>query len=143
MSRYLFIVLFSILSIGTNAQTSDSLYVVHKGANWVLKYVVKPGEFVRMLALRFYISEDAILNANEPDNIKKMGPGSVNYIPVTKENYFVYKPTFGDLHELYYRVLPKDDIGLISTYAGVTKSQMRSWNNLHGNTLEENEVLFI
>ncbi len=143
MSRYLVIVLFSILSVTGSAQTNDSLFAIHKLASWVIRYTVQPGENLHMIATRFYISDGALENANEADVIKKFQPGSVISIPVTAENYYVTKQTFLDMHEVYYHVVPKDDIGLLSTYAGITKAQMRSWNNLHGNTISPGEVLFI
>ncbi len=143
MLKYIFIVLFSILGTGAMAQDQDSMMVIRKDANWAIKYVVKPGEYVRMLALRFCVSEALILSANEPEAIKKSGPGSVIYIPVIGDNFFSVRQPLGNLRELYYEVKPKDEIGVISTYSGVTKNQMRSWNSLKGNTLIPGQKLLV
>ncbi len=143
MIRLFFIALFSILSLSLNAQTTDSLFVVRKGTSWSIKYVVKPGESAHMLAQRFYISDGVLEYANDQQTMKQFSTGSVIYIPVTIENYFSSKQTFPNKQEIYYHVGQKDDIGLISTYAGVTKAQMINWNNLRGNTLLPDQVLFV
>lgn len=132
-----------MLLCGASAQAEDSLFVVRKGGNWAIKYTVKPGETAHMLALRFYISDGVLTYANDDETMKKFSMGSVITIPITAENYSVSKQTFGDQRELYYRVGQKDDIGLVSTYAGVTKAQIRTWNELKGNTLHPDEILFV
>jgi len=143
MVRFIFIVLFSVLSVKGMAQDADSLKAVRKDNSWAIKYTVKQGEYIRMLALRFCISESLIINANDAEDIKKLAPGSVIYIPVTTDNYFVAKQPFANVRELYYEVVPRDDISIVSTYSGVTKSQVRAWNNLKGNTIMPGQVLFI
>ena len=143
MCKYLFIVLFFILSTSATAQTPDSLFAVHKGVNLYVKYKIRFGETLPMVALRFYLNNGTLEAANDPDVIKKFASGSIINIPVIRENFYINKQNFGDLHELYYRVEAKDDIGLLCTYSGVTKSQMRVWNGLKGNTITENEVLFM
>ena len=125
------------------AQGTDSLKVIRKDNNWAIKYTLKPGEYIRMLALRFCISETVITNANDAETMKKLAPGSVIDIPVTPENYFVNKQPFSNLSELFYEVVPKDDIGIVSMYSGVTKSQIRSWNGLKGNTILPGQVLMV
>lgn len=125
------------------AQEPDSLKAIRKDGSWAIQYTVKQGEYIRMLALRFSLSEGAILNANEPETIKNMVPGSVIVIPVSAENYYTARQPFANLSELYYTVGERDEIGILSTYAGVTKTQMRSWNSLKGNTLHPGQVLFI
>ncbi len=143
MSKYLFIALLLISGAGATAQTSDSIFAVHKNSVLYIKHQVKTGEDMQMLATRFYLAPSAIDAANDADVLKKFTPGSYINIPIVRENFYINKQNFRDLHELYYRVVPKDDIGVISTYAGVTKSQMRMWNDLKGNTLHENDVLFM
>ncbi len=143
MFKYLFLLLCACAGFTTMAQTNDSLFATHKGPSLTIKYTVKFGETLHMLAYRFNVSDGVIENANEPDILKKFTAGAVVSIPVTKENFYTTKQSFSNVQELYYHVVTKDDIGLISTYAGVTKSQMRLWNNLHGNTLTEGQVLFI
>lgn len=146
MMRYLFAFLFSIVGMNAIAQDMDSLFAVRRGNKWAIKYEIKQWESTRMLAQRYYVSEREIEYEPDFDKSKKVVPGTIIYIPVTAENYSLSKPSAldtKDMHELYYRVGPKDDIGLISTYAGVTKSTMRTWNNLHGNTLLIDQVLFI
>lgn len=146
MLRYVFVFLFSVLSVCVLAQETDSLFAIHKGEKWAVRYQLKKGESTRMLAQRYYVSEREFEYEPDFDRTKKMVPGTIIYIPVTAENYSLAKPSAldsRDMHELYYHVCAKDDIGLISTYAGVTKSTMRTWNNLHGNSLVEGQTLFI
>jgi hypothetical protein len=142
MSKYFLILLMFLLSSNAKAQTDDSIFVVHKNSQLYVKHKIKFAETLHMLSVRFYTSDGAIENANDADILKKFTPGAFVYIPVTRENFYINKQTFQDLRELYYRVVPRDDIGLLSTYAGVTKSQMRMWNSLKGNTLKEDDVLF-
>jgi LysM repeat protein len=145
MRRYLVVFFFIVLCLDASAQVIDSLFAVRKGSIWAIKYTVKPRENIHMLAQRFFLTDEALEFANEFDNIKKLAPGTVINIPVTKENYFINKQSIdnSNLRELYYHVGPKDDIGIISTYAGVTKNEMRKWNNLKGNTLTIGQVLFV
>ncbi len=146
MLRYVFVFLLSVLGIHAVAQETDSVFAVRKGAKWAIKYELKQWESTRMLAQRYYVSEREFQYEPDFDRTKKMVPGTIIYIPVTAENYSLAKPSAldsRDMHELYFHVGPKDDIGLISTYAGVTKSTMRTWNNLHGNSLSEGQTLFI
>lgn len=143
MLRYIFIVLFSMLIVNVSAQQVDSLFTVRKSNNWAIKYVIKPGENLHMLAYRFYISDGVLTYANDPDNIKNIVAGADILIPVTKENYSTSKQPFDGKQPLYYHVGPKDDIALISMYAGITKDEMRQWNALKGNTLAPGRVLFI
>ena len=145
MLKYLLAILFFMFGVNASAQENDSLFVVKKGAKWAIKYTVKPREYIRMLAKRFFISEGVLLYANDEEAIKKLAPGDIIYIPVTKENYLVSKPSLNvnNIHDVYYHVAPKDDIGILSTYAGITKTDMRTWNNLKGNTLSVDQVLFV
>lgn len=144
MLRYLLIVLFSIAITNASAQ-DDSLFAVRKGKVWAVKHILEPRETIHMLANRFFISEGIIEYANDPDDIKNMKTGTAIYIPVSKDNYYTAKPTLdvSKIRELYYHVAPKDEIGVLSNYAGITKTEMRTWNNLHGNTLQVDQVLFI
>ena len=146
MLRYVFVFLFAMLGVSAMAQDIDSLFAVRRGTRWSIKYELKQGENTHMMAQRYYVTEREIEYEPDFDKSKKAGPGTTIYIPVKTENYSLSKPSVldtKDMHELYYHVGPKDDIGLVSTYAGVTKSTMRMWNNLHGNTLTEDQVLFI
>lgn len=144
MLKYLLIAIGLLPQLCANAQNNDSLFAVRKGASWAIKYTIKPGESMHMLAKRFYLSDGVIEYANE-DMKKKPVAGMMINVPVTPENYVTSKQTIdmSNLRELYYAVGPKEDIGLISTYAGVTKASMRSWNNLKGNTLAPGQVLFV
>ncbi len=97
-----------------------------------------------MLARRYYVSEGAIAYANEVEQMKKLVPGTAINIPISKDNFATSKTPLETYHELYYHVAgPKDNIGLLSTYSGVTKEEMRVWNNLHGYTLATGQALFI
>ena len=144
--RYAFIFLFSILGLSAFAQDMDSLFAIRKGEKLAIKYELKQGETTRMLAQRFYTPERQFEYQPDFDKSKKAGPGTIIYIPVIADNYSLNKPSAfdsKDLHELYYHAGPHEDVAIISTYTGVPKSTIRSWNNLHGNSLTEDQVLFI
>ena len=146
MFRYLSVFLLCVLSFGATAQDADSILAVRRGTRWAVRYEIKQGENLRMLAHRFYVTEKDIEFEPDFDRTKKLTTGTVIYIPVLSQNYSLSKPSVldsRDMHELYFHVGAHDDIGIISTYAGVTKSTMRMWNNLHGNTLVEGQALFI
>lgn len=143
MLRNFLIVIFYILGFNAVAQETDSLFAVRKGNALAIKYTVQAGENMSMLAKRFNVTDGLLAYTNEAEASKKLSPGDIVYIPVSKENYKTTKQPFDETQGLYYRVGPKDDIGLISTYVSVTKSVMISWNNLHGNTLTTGQTLFV
>lgn len=145
MLRYLFGILFFLIGLSGFAQETDSLFAVKKGSRWAIKYTIKPRESAHMIAKRFFISEATLAAANDATIIRNFFPGDVIYVPIIKDNYLLSKPSLStsDIHDLYYHVSAKDDIGTISTYAGITKADLRSWNYLKGNTLTVDQVLFI
>lgn len=143
MIKHLIIVLLFTISISATAQSVDSIIAVRKGATWYIKYTVKAGETVHMLAVRYYISDGVLEYANDADAMMKMSPGTIINIPVTKENISLHKLPLDGLRGLFCHVAPKDDISIISTYTGVTKEQIIKWNNLKGNTLVPGQALFI
>src|SRR4051812_6195920 len=114
MLKYSLIALFFITSFTSFGQETDSLFAVRHGASWALKYVIKPGESMRMLANRFFVTENELAAANEFDDIKKLMPYSFINIPVTHENYYTVKPPIDivNIRELYYHVGARDDIGI-------------------------------
>jgi LysM repeat protein len=143
MLRYLLFILFCTPIIPLFGQGSDSLFAVKKDGAWEIKYTAKALETTRMLAKRFYIQEAQL---EYEGSMRKLTEDDVIYIPVNRENFMVTKPpplSIKNVHELYYRVVPRDDIGIISNYSGVTKAEMRVWNELRGNTLKPGQVLFI
>lgn len=128
------------------AQETDSLFAVKKDGTWEIKYTAKARENARMLAKRFYIPEGQMELANNEETMRKLNEGNTVYVPVTKDNFFNIKPAplkMKNIRELYYQVGNKDDISIISNYSGVTKVEMRSWNNLKGNTMKPGSVLFV
>lgn len=141
--RNLLIILFLISGFAASAQDGDSLFAMRKGANWAIKYTVKHGETKHMLALRFYISDAVLEYSNDAETMKRFGPGTTVVIPVTKENFSTTKLPMDGVRELYYHVGMRDDIGIIATYSGVTKAQMRTWNSLKGNTVVPDQALFV
>lgn len=143
MLRSVLIGLFIMFCAPAIAQDADSIFVAHKSATWSIRYTVKAGESMQMLAKRFYISEALLTYANESEGAKKITTGDMINIPLTKDNFFTVKQPLDTHQPLYYHVGPKDNIGLIATYSGVTKDEMRVWNNLHGYTLTEGQVMFI
>jgi LysM repeat protein len=145
--RYLFSILF-ILSAGfVSAQETDSLFVVKKEGNWEIKYTAKARETAKMLCKRFHVDESQMEYANDEGTMKKMTEGQTVHIPLGKNNFVVTKPVklnaTRNLHELYYKVVARDEIAMLSTYSGVTKSELREWNALKGNTLRPGQILFI
>jgi peptidoglycan endopeptidase LytF len=138
MRLRLLYVLLCFLGFTASAQEEvDSLFVIKKNNKWSVKYMVKPGENMRMLSQRFYLSENVIEHANPYEDLKRLPAGTVLYIPVTNENFAFTRSALhaADYKELHYRAFEKDDISVISSYSGVTKEQMRTWNGLKGNTL--------
>src|ERR1700678_4031398 len=107
MMRFLLIILFIISGFHAIAQPVDSLFAERKGATWYIKYTVKPGETAHMLATRFYISDGVLEYANDPDELKKLSPGTIISIPVTKDNFFLHKTPLDGLHVLYCHVAAK------------------------------------
>ncbi len=145
VKRILFILLFMPIGF-VYGQEGDSLFAVKKEGAWNIIYTARARENARMLAKRFFIQEGQMEYLNDEGTMRKLTEGSTVYIPVVKENFFVVKPpplSMKNVHELYYHVVPKDEIGIISNYSGITKNEMRTWNNLRGNTLKQGQVLFI
>lgn len=138
--------LYIPFSVTYAQEHGDSLFVVKKDGNWEIKYTVKAGETQRMLAKRFYITEGQLERANDESTMQKLNEGSTLYIPVTKDNFYVIKPpklSSKNIVEMYYHVVPKDEIAILANYSGVTKNEMREWNALKGNTLTPGMALFI
>jgi LysM repeat protein len=143
MLRYLLFILFCTPVTYLFGQGNDSLFAIKKDGAWEIKYTAKALETTRMLAKRFYIQEAQL---EDEGSMKKLAENDVIYIPVNRENFMVTKPpplSMKNVHELYYRVVSRDDIGIISNYSGITKAEMRVWNELRGNTLKPGQVLFI
>jgi len=146
MQRLLLLIIFFTPITFLYAQDGDSLIAVKKEGAWGIKYVAKARENARMLAKRFYIQEGQIEYLNDEGTMRKLTEGSIVYIPVTKENFLNTKPAplkMKNFRELYYHVVPKDEVGILSSYSGVTKIEMRTWNDLRGNTLKPGQTLFV
>lgn len=146
MSRYLLILLFLLPGMQATAQYHDSLFAVRKGKDLVIKYTSKPGESVLMLSRRFFTTQQKIESLSMVDGRKKLEPGTDLYIPlVTGINYHPNKEPVGieNQQEIYYHVKEKDNVALISLFAGMQKQDLIEWNSLHGNTLSEGQPLFI
>ena len=126
-----------------NTHQGDSMFVTRRDDNWAIRYVAKAGETVHMVADRFYVAYEALIYTNEARTMKNFGAGSVIYIPVTSGNNLVTKKTSADLDALYYRTGAKDDMDMLSVLSGVSKAQMKAWNNLPGNTIHVGDVLFV
>ncbi len=94
MLKYVFVFLFFISGLSAVAQDTDSLFAIHKGARWAIKYELKQGENTHMLAQRYYVSERDFEYEPDFDKSKKnAGPGTVIYIPVAGDNYSLSKPS--------------------------------------------------
>jgi LysM repeat protein len=142
LRRLVFFVMLA-MAVRAGAQSDDSLFVAHKGVGWLVKYTVKPGENPHMLAQRFYITDADLAYANEVESLHSLTPGQVINIPVKPGNYYTTHQPMSNNHEVYYHVVAKDDISILSTYAGITKSEMRAWNNMKGNTLVPGQTMFM
>jgi LysM repeat protein len=146
MARHFLIILLLMPFGFVFGQESDSLFAVKRDASWEIRYTAKARENTRMLAKRFYIQEGQMEYSNSESTMRKLEEGATVYIPVVKENYMTVKPpplSMKNVHELYYHVAPKDEIGIIANYVGITKVELRTWNNLRGNSLKVGQVLFI
>lgn len=144
MLKYVCLLVFVLLGTAAAAQEADSLFAVRKAGKYQIRYTVRSRENVKMLAHRFYVSENMIEYANEYVDMRKLTPGMVINIPVAKENYLSSKPSLDhNFAPLYYHVALRDDINIISTSVGITKNEFRAWNNLKGNTMKQEDVLFI
>ena len=147
MVRRLVSIMFFLPSSALLAQEgADSVFAVKKDAAWEIKYKAKAHETSRMLAKRFYVSEGQMEMSNDEATMRKLEEGKTVYIPVTKDNYYTTRPAplkMKNATELYYRVGRRDDIALIANYCGVTKNEVREWNQLKGYTLKPGSALFI
>ncbi len=146
MVRVILSILFFVSAVPAFCQEPDSLFAIKRDSKWEIVYTVKARETAKMLAKRFYVPEGLMEEANDEGTMKKLTEGAKVYVPVIKENFSVVKPpplSGKNIHELYYRVMPRDEINIIANYSGVTKVEIRNWNALKGNTLKPGEVLFI
>lgn len=145
MLRYLILFIFSLIGLQSIAQVNDSLIANRKGAGLVITYVMKPGESVAMIANRFYASQEKIESLSMVDGRRKLPAGTTLYIPVSPENFSASKEKAGleNQQELYFHVGEKDDLALVSMYAGVKKQDIVLWNNMRGNSLKQGQSVFI
>ena len=145
MLKYLFFILLSLSGINAFAQYGDSLFAVRKGPVLALKYKLKKGESVGMIANRFYTSQEKIESMSGVDGRKKLPVGTLLFVPASAENFVASRQPVGMVNqeEVYYHVGERDDIALISMYAGIKKQELIMWNSLHGNSLAEGQPLFI
>ncbi len=145
MLRYLMLFIYSLIAVQSMAQNSDSLIANRKGAGLVITYRLKAGESVAMIANRFYAPQDKIESLSMVDGRKKLPVGTTLYIPVSPENFTASKEKAGLQHqqELYFRVGERDDLALVSMYAGVKKQDIVLWNGMRGNSLKQGQAVFI
>jgi len=146
MRRLVFIMFFLPSSALLAEEGEDSVFAVKKDGAWEIKYKAKAHETSRMLAKRFYVSEGQMEGSNDEAVMRKLEEGKTVYIPVTKDNYYTTKPAplkMKNATELYYRVGNRDDIAIIANYCGVTKNEVREWNQLKGYSLKPGSALFI
>ncbi|PQJ12410.1 hypothetical protein CJD36_001270 [Flavipsychrobacter stenotrophus] len=134
-----------MIGVQSYAQVTDSIIAGRKGAGLVITYRLKAGESVAMIANRYYASQEKIESLSMVDGRKKLPVGTTLYIPVSPENFTATKERSGieNKQELYFRVGEKDDLALVSMYAGVKKQDIVLWNNMRGNTLKQGQSVFI
>ncbi len=146
MFRRLLIIPIVLFVCSANGQEYDSLFAVKKDGKMAIEYVFGQRENPSMLSKRFYVEELNLENINTDDVLKKHEEGMTIYVPILKENYITEKPaplSMRNVHEFYYKVGPRDEISILGNYSGVPKSQIRQWNDLKGNTLYPDQVLFM
>lgn len=142
-------ILFSVLFLctaGAMAQTSDSLFAMRKGSGLSIAYRLKKGESVSMIANRFHSTIEKLESNSQVDGRKKLPVGTTLYIPVTAgENFTASRDAIGIDHQepLYFKVGEKDNLALISLFAGVKKQDIVLWNAMKGNNLHEGDIVFI
>lgn len=145
MKFRLILALLTCLTFSVFAQEEqDSLFVIKKNNKWAVKYIIKPGENLHMLARRFHVSEGLLEETNYYAENKKMPVGTMILIPVG-DNFSKTRTGLhaADFKEIYYKVGERDDIALISSYSGVTKDEMRVWNNMKGYTLPTDRAMLV
>ncbi len=145
MLKYLILFICSLIGVQSIAQVSDSIIAGRKGAGLVITYRLKAGESVAMIANRYYASQEKIESLSMVDGRKKLPVGTTLYIPVSPENFTASKERSGmdNQQELYFHVGEKDDLALVSMYAGVKKQDIVQWNNMRGNNLKQGQNVFI
>lgn len=145
MLKYIFLSIFSFVGVQVMAQDADTIFATRRGADMVIPYNLKKGESVAMIAHRFYAKQEKIENLSQVDGRRTLPPGTTLYIPVNKENFVASKEKVGlyNQQQLFFRVGEKDNLALVSMYAGVQKQEIVLWNTLHGNTLKEGQPVFI
>jgi LysM repeat protein len=145
MSKLLFALLLCGLSLHCCAQIGDSAtFVVKRNGEWVIPHRATPGEQLTDIASNYFVSNALLQSTNGFKDDHKVKPGDVVYIPLVKDNYVTSKGlNVTDLHTLYYRTGERDNVEVISVLAGVPKAEVRKWNNLPGDNLAPDEVLFV
>lgn len=145
MLKYILLSIISLIGMTAIAQEPDSMFAMRKGSGLALGYHLKKGETVPMIANRFHAKQEKIESMSQVDGRKKLPPGTTIYIPVDAENFTASKESTGITHQepLYFKVGEKDNLALISMFAGVKKQDIVQWNNLKGNNLKEGDVVFI
>lgn len=143
--KYCFTIVLLSIGVLSYAQDVDSLFAVRKGPNLALRHFSKPGESISMLSKRFYESQEKIESLSGIDGRRKLETGTMLFIPMSKENFMAAREPVGVDHRepVYYRVGERDDLALISMYAGARKQDIILWNTLKGVKLAEGQVLFI
>jgi len=112
MFRYIIICLFLFCGFQAIAQEQDTLFVIKKGLNLDLKYYVKAGETLPMLANRFYVPGETLEKMNLSNPNRKLQQGDLLFIPILKSNFSSIRPPLvsDEYRELFYKVAEKDDI---------------------------------
>jgi LysM domain len=149
--KYIVTLLFSLVCCRCLAE-NDSLFIVKKGSFFAIKHIIKSRETLKMLAQRYYTTENDIEAINEFTSKNKYAPGEPAYIPLTSKNFFSHKQPLDitDITNVYYRVREKDNMNAIISYFPVrnsekpmTKDELRNMNGLKGYNIEPDQVLFM
>lgn len=145
MLKYILSLTLCLLSLFAGAQDMDSLFAMRKGSGLAMMYRLKKGENVAMIATRFHTTQEQIESSSQVDGRKKLPAGTTLYIPVNSDNFTASRESAGIDHQepLYFKVGERDNLALISMFAGVKKQDIVLWNSLKGNNLKQGDIVFI
>lgn len=142
----------------------DSTFIIFEGSGnyytWMLSYVVKQGETGKIIGEKFF-PDQKILQENifwYNDNIKQGKKLRIGGYKTPLKSYYNYsdeKLVNGvSCEKLYFKVGAKGDnpqvsnyqgtdIDKISSYIGISKTDLKKLNNLNADVLQIGQVLFI
>ena len=121
------------------------------------RHKITRGEALSTIALRYGVSQQAIMDANNIKNRHRIRAGKYLLIPIphgktpvaaktssSGKNYSKPKPTASAPKDgALYKVKRGDTLWEIATACGTTVSQLRQWNGLKSNTIRPGDKLVV